>query len=463
MTDRAAPSASSSTAPGTAPSAWRRVAAAVALLAFAAALLTAVLVFLRDPLRLVLAVVLVIVVIMAGWSAVVRRGVVRGLAVAAALVAFVLLLVLMATGSPLRTLLVAGLLILSVAASRAALGHDLAAAPADLKPVGPARNGVLIMNPKSGGGKAERFHLEEEARRRGIRAIVLNRGDDLRKLAEDAVADGADVIGMAGGDGSQALVADVARTHDVALVVVPAGTRNHFALDLGLDRDRVADALDAFGDAVERRIDLGLIGDRVFVNNASLGVYAVVVQSEGYRDAKLATAARMAPQLLGPEGQRADLRFQGPDGAQAAPADVVLVSNGAYRLEGLSGVGTRARLDEGMLGVVTVTVDAAADVPVLMAAQAAGRLHGFRGYREWTTPEFVVGSGQALVEVGVDGEALRLPPPLRFRVLPGALRIRLPLDSPGAAPAALAPQGPADAIVGMLHVLGGRPARPARP
>jgi diacylglycerol kinase family enzyme len=460
MTDR---TAAPRTAPSTAPSTWRRIAAALALLAFAAAIATAVVAFLRDPLRLVLAVVLVIVAIMAGWSAIVRRGVVRVIAIAVAVVAFVVLLVLVATGSPLRMLLLAGLLILAVAAGRAALGHDLAEAPAGLKPVGPARKGVLIMNPKSGGGKAERFHLEEEARRRGIRAIVLNRGDDLRKLAEDAVADGADVIGMAGGDGSQALVADVARTHDVALVVIPAGTRNHFALDLGLDRERVADALDAFGDAVERRIDIGLIGDRVFVNNASLGVYAVVVQSEGYRDAKLATAARMAPQLLGPEGQRADLRFRGPDGSEAAPADVVLVSNGAYRLEGLTGVGTRARLDGGVLGVVTVTVDAAADVPVLMAAQAAGRLHGFRGYREWTAPEFVVDSGKPLVEVGVDGEALQLSPPLRFRVLPGALRIRVPVDSPGAAPAALAPQGPADAVAGMLRVLAGKPARPARP
>lgn len=442
------------------PDLWRRVAAAVALLAFVVALVTAVVAFLREPLRLVAAIVLVAVAIMAGWSALVRKGPSRVLVTVLAVVAFVLLVALLVTGSPLRTLLLVALLVPAVAAGRVALGRDLAQAPADLEPVGPAQRGVLIMNPKSGGGKAERFKLAEEAARRGIRAIVLKQGDDLRKLAEDAVADGADVIGMAGGDGSQALVADVARHHDVPLVVIPAGTRNHFALDLGLDRDRVADALDAFGEAVERRIDLGLIGDRVFVNNASLGVYAVVVQSEGYRDAKLATAARMAPELLGPDGQRADLRFRGPDGKRAPEADVVLVSNGAYRLDGLSGVGTRARMDGGVLGVVTVTVDSASDVPVLMAAQAASRLHGFRGYREWTTPEFVVDSGKPLVEVGVDGEALRLPPPLTFRVLPGALRIRVPVDAPGAAPAALAPQGPADAIRGMLRVLAGHPARP---
>jgi diacylglycerol kinase family enzyme len=315
------------------------------------------------------------------------------------------------------------------------------------------------MNPRSGGGKAERFHLEAEARRRGITPVVLHPGDDLRALAERAVEDGADVLGMAGGDGSQALVADVARTHDVALVVVPAGTRNHFALDLGLDRADVLGALDAFDSALERRIDLALIGDRVFVNNASLGVYATVVQSEGYRDAKLATAAQLAPDLLGPDGHRADLRFCGPDGESATPADVVLVSNGAYRLAGLNGVGTRARLDAGVLGVVTVTVERAIDLPELMAAQATGRLHGFHGYREWTTAEFVVDSDQSLVEVGVDGEALRLEPPLRFRVVAGGLRVRVPANAPGLAPAAVAPAGPGEAVAGVMRVLVGRPAR----
>ena len=111
------------------------------------------------------------------------------------------------------------------------------------------------MNPRSGGGKVERFHLVQEARRRGIEPVVLGPGDDLRRLAEQAVA-GAAPTCSAGGDGSQALVAGVAAAHDVAFVCVPAGTRNHLAMDLGLDRDDVVGALEAFGAAVERRIDL---------------------------------------------------------------------------------------------------------------------------------------------------------------------------------------------------------------
>src|SRR4029077_19661533 len=155
---------------------------------------------------------------------------------------------------------------------------------------------VLLINPKSGGGKAERFDIADQARKRGVEPIVLQPGDDLLELAERAVSDGAEVIGMAGGDGSQALVATVAMRHAIAHVCIPAGTRNHFAADLGLDRDDVIGALDAFTDGVERRIDLARVNEHVFVNNASLGVYAEVVQSDAYRDAKLETWTQMLPE-----------------------------------------------------------------------------------------------------------------------------------------------------------------------
>lgn len=119
-----------------------------------------------------------------------------------------------------------------------------------------ASHPVLIMNPRSGGGKAERFHLAEECRTRGIEPIVAAR-------------------------------------HRIPHVVVPAGTRNHFALDLGLDRDDVVGALEAFGEGVERRVDLAEVNGRVFVNNASLGLYAKIVQTPEYRDAK--SSSRTTP------------------------------------------------------------------------------------------------------------------------------------------------------------------------
>ncbi|MCW0214671.1 MAG: diacylglycerol kinase family protein, partial [Pseudonocardia sp.] len=432
-----------------APSPGRRFAAAGSLLAFAAAVVLAIAWFLDQPVRLPVALLLVLVIVLAGWTALVHRGAVRVVMSVLAVLALLGLVVLLISGSPLRLALLVVLVLLAVAAARVAIGHDMAASPTGLRDVGPATRAVLIMNRWSGGGKVEKFGLEDEARRRGVTPVVLQRGDDLRALAEAAVAGGADVIGMAGGDGSQALVADVARQHDVPFVCVPAGTRNHFALDLGLDRADVAAALDAYSDAVERRIDLALLGERVFVNNASLGVYATVVQSEAYRDAKLATTAQVLPDLLGPGGHRLDLRYPGEDGEPAPPADVLLVSNGVYRLDSLNGFGTRERIDTGVLGIVTVTVDRARDLPVLLAAESSGHLDRFSGYRSWTTPEFRVDSPDELVDVGVDGEALRLPPPLVFRSLPGALRVRVPRGAPGVAPAAAAPRGLGLAIVAL--------------
>ena len=292
-------------------------------------------------------------------------------------------------------------------------------------PVGRADSAALIINLKSGGGKAERFDLAAEARRRGIEPIILRPGDDLLELAESAIARGAGAIGMAGGDGSQALVATIAARRDVAHVCIPAGTRNHFALDLGLDRDDVVGALDAFTDGVERRIDLARVNDRVFVNNASLGVYAKVVQSDAYRDAKLQTWTRMLPDLLGPDAQPIDLEFTAPDGSSYDDAPLVLVSNNPYQLTHLAGAGTRERIDTGTLGVTAARVRSSADVSRLVALELVGQAGRFPGVLSFSTREFEVRSGGP-VEVGLDGEALVLEPPLRFVLLPGALRVRLP-------------------------------------
>ena len=241
----------------------------------------------------------------------------------------------------------------------------------NVTPTARAEHPVLIMNLKSGGGKAEKFRLADECEKRGIEPIVLQPGDDLLQLAEDAIARGADVIGMAGGDGSQALVATVASRRDVPHVCVPAGTRNHFALDLGLDRNDVVGALDAFADAVERRVDLASVNGRVFVNNASLGLYAKVVQSPEYRDAKISTAASILPELLGPEAKPLDLRFRGPD-ADYPTAHLILVSNDPYQMDHLVDMGTRQRLDLGVLGIVATRIADAAQASRFVAMEAAG-------------------------------------------------------------------------------------------
>jgi diacylglycerol kinase family enzyme len=433
------PVASTAPQPGR-PDIRERSAAALALLCALGAAVFAVLALLADVAGVAQIFACLVLLAVGGWITLTRRGARRSAAVAVTALAVAGLVIV---GIEHRSrlvqfvpvaVLVAGF---GVAARSALRRTHAAAAVGRRRRVPPARRGVLIVNPRSGNGKAARFELEREARERGLESVLLEPGTDLRELAEQACARGADVIGMAGGDGSQALVAEVAMRYDVALVCIPSGTRNHFALDLGLDRDDVVGALDAFTDGIERRIDVACVNGRVFVNNASLGTYAEVVQSDSYRNAKLGTWARMLPDLLGPDADGADFAFDGPDASEFSRAAFVLVSNNPYLLSQSAGTGTRPRLDTGRLGIVAARIGGANDVSRLVSLAALGRSGRFRGLSEWSRVDFEVRSGSP-VAVGLDGEAAVLEPPLRFTSLPGALRVRLPRGARGVSPAATA-------------------------
>jgi diacylglycerol kinase family enzyme len=438
----------------------RRVSAVVALAAAVAAMAIVVVALVQHLLWLVLAVVCLWLAFAAAAYAVTRTGARRLAAAVVAVVALVApLLLLVLDGRLLHLVALITLLALAGGATRHALGRDLKSLKSGPTPgaaVGPARRPVLLMNPKSGGGKVERFGLVEEARRRGVEPVVLAPGDDLVRLAEEAVASGADVIGMAGGDGSQALAAGVAMRHDVGFVCVPAGTRNHLAMDLGLDRDDVVSALDAFGAAVERRIDLGLVGDRVFVNNATVGLYAKIVQSPAYRDRKVGTALELLPAMLGPDATPFDLSFTGPDGTEHPSAHLILISNDKYELGRAEGFGSRRRMDTGTLGIVAARFQSSRDAAAFARQRGEGRNRRPQGWMEWTDTSFELRSGQQ-VEVGVDGEALLLDPPIRFRIVPGALRVRIPLHAPGYSPAAAAPTPGWSTVTALLQTAAGRP------
>ena len=445
------------------PSVGARAAALLSLLTLGAAVVLLLVGVVLHIVAMLLTLVGLLACVTAGWYAVSRRGAVRTTALMAMVVAVAVLgagLMLENFSLP-RVLLLVAAAAVSVASARYALRETTRDRPAvreRLTKAARPRHPVLIMNLKSGGGKAERFRLAEECERRGIEAIVLRPGDDLLRLADDAVARGADVIGMAGGDGSQALVATVASRRGVPHVCVPAGTRNHFALDLGLDRDDVVGALDAFADGVERRVDLAAVNGRVFVNNASLGLYAKVVQAPEYRDAKFRTATSMLPDLLGPDAAPFDLRFTGPDGADVPAAQLILVSNDPYQLDHVGGLGTRERLDGGVLGIVAARIGDAGDARTFAALEAAGQVRRFPGWQEWSGPRFEVSSGGP-VEIGVDGEALLMDPPLVFESRPGALRVRLPRQAVRRSPAARTVRLLSSSTITELgRVVAGRPA-----
>jgi diacylglycerol kinase family enzyme len=280
----------------------------------------------------------------------------------------------------------------------------------------------LVVNPRSGGGKAGRVGLVEAARARGIRVHVLEAGDDLVGLARAAVAEGAGAVGVAGGDGSLGLVAKAAVEGDVPFVCVPSGTRNHFAGDLGLDRGDPVAALEAFG-GPERRIDAGLVGDRMFLNNVSLGAYADVVADPRYRAAKLATAHAVLPASLRGERDLLRVDLRDADGREHPDVLVLLVASNRY---GLNGV--RERLDAGVLQVSALRARTGAALAGLATRALArgGRAPAGGGWAQWTTPSLRVEAQVPELPAGVDGEALTLPTPLEFQVLPGALRVLVP-------------------------------------
>jgi diacylglycerol kinase family enzyme len=332
---------------------------------------------------------------------------------------------------------VAGLLwevVLSVALAAAAVVAGRAALSGDRPPAGPReyaaapqRQPFVIMNPRSGGGKVGKFGLRDKATALGADVALLEGPGvvDVAEMARQAIDAGADLVGVAGGDGTQALVAGVAAGRDVPMMVISAGTRNHFALDLGLDRDDPSTCLGALTDGVEVRIDLGLIGDRTFVNNASFGAYAAVVQSPAYRDDKSGTALQLLPGLLnGHQGAHLVVRVDGQvvlDGPQA-----VLVSNNPYETGDIAGLGRRARLDQGILGVVGVKVE--------NAAQAAGLLRRAarsRSVTVLTAHEVVIEADQPEIPVGIDGESVLMPTPVRCTIRPLSLRVQVPGNRPG--------------------------------
>ena len=279
---------------------------------------------------------------------------------------------------------------------------------------------ALIINRWSGDGKAERYGLEEKAESLGIRTIMLERGDDLEQLARDAIDDGADAIGMAGGDGSLGLVAGVAAERDVPFFCVPVGTRNHFALDIGLDRDDPLAALDAISDGEEIVIDHGTVGDRVFLNNVSFGVYAVAVQQDSYRGAKVKTIAEVFTEGAANPDQVPGLHVTTPDGKQFARTPLVMVSNNPYVLSGPPDFGRRQRLDGGRLGVMAAT-----SLPDPETVTSIG-LADLAGWHEWDAPSFTLGADDDSVAAGVDGEALTFEAPVEMTLHAGALRVLVP-------------------------------------
>lgn len=406
-----------------------RAAAGLALAEAAAALVVMCAAVRVHPWSMAGILVALPVAVVAGWHLVSRRGPVRvmaGLVLLVAVIAPVLHVLAHRPGALLVTMLLFGFSMVSARFALRPAGRRprLARHPPGRSVARPGR-AVLLLNPRSGTGAVRSAQLGGVARQAGVDVIPVTPGDDLAAVAETAVGEGARVLGVAGGDGSMAAVAAVAARHGLPFVCVPTGTRNHFALDLGLDPGDPAHAVTAFRSGTESRVDVAEVNGRVFVNNVSLGLYAALLGSRHYRRSKVRAALEELPDMLGPDSAPLPLSFRTPDAEPRSGAHALLVSNNPYRLGGLGHGAWRPQLTTGLLGVLSVRLDDGPAVARLAARELFGRGHLHPGYDRWSTGTFSV-EADGPVRAALDGEPVTLEPSMRFMSRPGALVVRVP-------------------------------------
>lgn len=273
-------------------------------------------------------------------------------------------------------------------------------------------NPVLIVNPHSGSGKAAKIGLVETAQGLGIETVVRQKGEKLGNLANKAVDNGCDHLIIAGGDGSLARVAKIAIERNVPFSCVPSGTRNHFAMDLGIDRSDPLKALQTAFGGIEFKVDVGRIGKKLFLNNASFGIYADAIAETGYREHKTESLAKAAEENIGEPDAR--LSVQDPEGNTHDSIGVLLASNNPYRFIGAPDFAGRARLDTGTLGVILADREAFGETEL-----------NHSGIKRWSIPQITVRSMHKKVQVGIDGSLHNVKAPVDVHIDHAVLRVVL--------------------------------------
>ncbi|MGZ8218692.1 diacylglycerol/lipid kinase family protein [Methylomagnum sp.] len=291
---------------------------------------------------------------------------------------------------------------------------------------------TIILNPASGGnhGATHERCLAEFFAARGITAhieIAAN-GEEITRLVRQALAERAGPIVAGGGDGTVNAVASLLADTGRVLGVLPLGTLNHFAKDLGLPQT-LEDAAQVLIDGTVIPIDVGEVNGQVFINNSSLGLYPALVHKRERLQERLSyrkwpafawaslSALRRYPFV------EARIRVDGEVLTRRSP--FIFIGNNEYCVEGFD-IGARARLDVGWLWLYTVH-DAGRWGLIKFAINAVfRRLLQQRDFDRLSAKEIVIASRHQIIRVATDGEVQLMRSPLRYRIRPGALRVLVP-------------------------------------
>jgi diacylglycerol kinase family enzyme len=299
---------------------------------------------------------------------------------------------------------------------------------------GVSRHGsiVVIVNTAAGTARGRprlAAELGELFRRAGCAAeiVVLRDGQNPVAAGRDASAR-ASIVVAGGGDGTVSAVAAGVVGSPAALGILPLGTFNHFAKDLGIPLD-LRQAVAVVAARQLQRVDVGQVNDRVFVNNSSIGIYPDIVaereelRRRGHRKWP-AMAFAMLRVLRRYRGVTVLIEVGGRQRMWRTP--LVVAANNEYALEGRR-LGARERLDRGRLFVYLAPRARVRDLPLLLALALAGRARRSGAFEIVSATELTIGTSPAKrVRVAVDGEVTTMGTPLRYRTCPGALAVVVP-------------------------------------
>lgn len=263
------------------------------------------------------------------------------------------------------------------------------------------------------------------------RVQIVERGSDIVTTTQAAVKQGAGIVVAGGGDGTVSAVASALVGTGVALGVLPMGTLNHFARDLGIPLEQEsAIAVIAGGRRID--VDVAEVNGRIFINNSSLGLYPDIVRDREQRQRRLGhgkwrallaasiAAARRYPVLM------VHVEVEGQTLVRRTP--FVFVGNNEYRMEGFR-IGERAVLDGGTLSLYLTQRMGRFGLLHLALMALLRRLDQARDFDVVTAREFVVRTGHRRLRVATDGEVTVMEPPLQYRLRPGSLRVIVPAQT----------------------------------
>ena len=262
----------------------------------------------------------------------------------------------------------------------------------------------------------------------GLRVrVVIGSGDRLAGLARAAVTRGERLIIAGGGDGTIGSVASMLVGTDATLGVLPLGTLNHFAKDLGIPRD-VPEAVAVIAAGHTRNVDVGDVNGHVFINNSSLGLYPSLVYQRGKRQEQGRgkwVAFAIAVGRVWRQYRRVRVVVHTEQGSRTIRTPFVFVGNNKYKLEGVR-IGARDRVDGAHLHVAMAPGMTRGEMVRVLGRALLGRLDDVDHFDTLVTGEVTIGAWRRHLPVALDGEIALLRTPLRYRVRPGALRVCVP-------------------------------------